>query len=415
MSDPNGSAAPASFTESPYLFNTYRRQPVTFVRGKGPWLWDDAGKKYLDFFSGLAVCNLGHANRAVARVVARQVKTLVHTSNIYSTLPQRDLARELSTRTFGGKVFFTNSGAEANEGAIKLARRFGTVNPGREGPRHEIIVFESAFHGRTLGALSATPQKKYQEGFGPLLPGFPVAKFGDLASVRSRLTARTCAVLVEPIQGEGGVRTVPPSFFKDLADLCLENNLLLMFDEVQTGIGRTGTVFSYQNPDVVPPGVVPHILSTAKGLANGLPLGAVLARGEIADLLHPGDHATTFGGGAVPCRAALSVLEQLTPRVLDRVKGMGNFIRGQIAGWRPEFPFINNVRGAGLMIGVELDRPGADVVGLAREAGLLVNCTADTVIRLLPSFFLTDAQVRQGLGILKAVFSQFSKIPRSEP
>lgn len=395
---------PTVFTESPYLFNTYARQPVTFVRGKGPWVWDTEGKRYLDFFSGLAVCNLGHANRPVARAVSHQIRTLVHTSNIYSTAPQRELAKVLSTRTFGGKIFLTNSGAEANEGALKLARRFGSVHPGPDGPRHEIIVFDLAFHGRTFGALSATPQKKYHEGFGPLLPGFPVARYGDVESVRSFLSARTCAVLVEPIQGEGGVRTVPPSFFKNLYDLCRERNVLLMFDEVQTGIGRTGTLFAYQNPEVVSAGVIPDVMSIAKGLANGLPMGAILARGEIADLIRPGDHATTFGGGPVPSQAALAVLNQITPSLLSDVQRLGSLIRKEISGWMKEFPFIKEVRGKGLMIGIELDRPGAEIVQTARKAGLLINCTAGNVIRLLPPFVLTREQTLRGLKLLKSAF-----------
>lgn len=397
------------FTESPYLFNTYRRQPVTFVRGKGPWLWDDKKKRYLDFFSGLAVCNLGHANRDVARAVSHQVRTLLHTSNLFSTLPQRALAKELSTRTFGGKVFFTNSGAEANEGALKLARRFGFVHPGPDGPRHEVIVFDAAFHGRTFGALSATPQKKYQEGFGPMLPGFSVATYGDMASVKAKLTSRTCAVLVEPIQGEGGVRTVPPSFFKELSDFCRTKNLLLMFDEVQTGMGRTGTLFAYQNSDVVPAGVVPDVMSIAKGLGNGLPIGAILARAEIADLIHPGDHASTFGGGAVPCQAALAVLRQLTPSLLSDVKRLGTLIRREISGWSVEMPFIKEVRGVGFMIGVELDRPGAEVVPSALAKGLLVNCTANTVIRLLPPFVLSRTETMRGLTLLKSVLKTFGE------
>jgi predicted acetylornithine/succinylornithine family transaminase len=393
------------FIESPFLFNTYRRQPVTFVRGKGPWLWDNQGHRYLDFFSGLAVCNLGHANRPVARAVAHQVRTLVHTSNLFGTEPQRALAKELSVRTFGGKVFFTNSGAEANEGALKLARRFGSVNPGPEGPRYEVIVFDSAFHGRTYGALSATPQKKYQEGFGPLLPGFYVAAYGDMDSVKAQLTPRTCAVLVEPIQGEGGVRMAPPAFFQELADLCRDRNLLLMFDEVQTGMGRTGTLFAFQNEEIVPPGVVPDVMTLAKGLGNGLPIGAIVARESVAALLRPGDHASTFGGGPVPCQAALAVLRQLTPSLLSDVKRLGKLIRKEIAGW--SFPFVKEVRGAGLMIGIELDRPGADIVPAALQKKLLVNCTADKVIRLLPPFVLTRKETLRGLAILKSVFETF--------
>ncbi|HMX95684.1 MAG TPA: aminotransferase class III-fold pyridoxal phosphate-dependent enzyme, partial [Elusimicrobiota bacterium] len=242
-------------------------------------------------------------------------------------------------------------------------------------------------------------------------PGFPVAAFGDMASVKAQLTARTCAVLVEPVQGEGGVRTVPPSFFKDLSDFCRANHLLLMFDEVQTGLGRTGTLFAYQNPEIVPPGVVPDVMSIAKGLGNGLPIGALLARSEIADLLQPGDHATTFGGGAVPCQAAIAVLRQLTPSLLSDVKRLGTLIRREISGWRSELPFIKDVRGAGLMIGVELDRPGAAVVPAALEKGLLVNCTADTVIRLLPPFVLSRTETLRGLKILKSVLKTFGGVP----
>lgn len=394
------------FVESPYLFNTYRRQPVTFVKGRGAWLTDDRGKKYLDFFSGLAVCNLGHAHPAVARAVADQVKKLLHTSNIYSTQPQQALGKALVERTFPSKVFFSNSGAEANELLIKLARRFGTVNPGPEGPRYEIIVFDSAFHGRTLGALSATPQKKYQEGFGPLLPGFVVARYGDLSDIRQKATAKTCAVLVEPIQGEGGVRRVPPAFYSDLAALCREKNWLLLFDEVQTGMGRTGTLFAFQNPAVVPADARPDALSMAKGLANGLPIGGVIARPEIADLLHPGDHATTFGGGAVPCRAALAVLKELSPARLAQARKLGALFQKEISGWQKDLPALREVRGAGLMIGLELDRPVADLVVACREAGLLINGTADKVLRLLPPLILTAADARRGLKILRTVLAK---------
>ncbi|MGQ0644156.1 MAG: aminotransferase class III-fold pyridoxal phosphate-dependent enzyme, partial [Elusimicrobiota bacterium] len=232
------------YPESPYLFHTYRRQPVTFVRGKGSWLWDDNGRRYLDFFSGLAVCGLGHADARVARAVSDQIRRLVHTSNIYFTEPQLKLGRELSKRTFGGKIFFCNSGAEANECAIKLARRFGERNPGPAGPRHEIIVFRNSFHGRTLATLAATAQEKMHKGFGPLPEGFPAADFGDLASAERALTDKTCAVLVEPVQGEGGVRTAEAAFFRGLRALCRRHDLLLMFDEIQTGTGRTGKLFA---------------------------------------------------------------------------------------------------------------------------------------------------------------------------
>jgi acetylornithine/N-succinyldiaminopimelate aminotransferase len=263
---------------SPYLFNVFRRQPVMLVKGRGAYVWDAAGKKYLDFFAGLAVVGLGHSDPRVARAVARQARTLVHTSNIYHTEAQRKLAEELSRRTFGGKVFFANSGAEANECAIKLARRFGHVSPKNGAGRHEIIVFENSFHGRTMAALSATAQKKYQEGFGPMLEGFPVAKFGDAGSVEAAVTPRTCAILVEPIQGEGGVNVADAGFFRALRDICRKHDLLLMYDEIQTGVGRTGKLFAYETL-----GVPPDVLTVAKGLANGLPIGACLARAETAD------------------------------------------------------------------------------------------------------------------------------------
>jgi predicted acetylornithine/succinylornithine family transaminase len=386
---------------SPYLFDVFRRQPVLFTRGRGAWLWDAAGKKYLDFFSGLAVCGLGHAHPAVARAVARQARTLVHTSNIYHTAPQRELARELSRRTFGGKVFFGNSGAEANECAIKLARRFGHLTPRRGRGRYEIVVFADSFHGRTMATLSATAQKKYQKGFGPMLAGFPVAAFGDLDSVRRKIGPRTCAVLVEPVQGEGGVNVAGAGFFRGLRALCRKHDLLLMFDEIQTGVGRTGKLFAYEHL-----GVTPDVLTVAKGLANGLPIGACLARPAVADLFKPGDHASTFSGGPVVCEAGLAVLEVLSPRMLARVAALGRLIGRELEGWRKELPFIREVRGLGLMRGIELDRPGAGVVARCRDAGLLVNCTADRVIRLLPPFILTDAEARAGLRILKKALSE---------
>lgn len=392
--------------DSPYLLNVFRRQPVMFLRGQGPYLWDADGKKYLDFFSGLAMCGLGHANPRVERAVARQMKTLVHTSNLYHTQPQRDLAQQLMRRTFDGRVFFSNSGAEANELAIKIARRHGARRPKQGKARHEIIVFENAFHGRTLGSLAATPQKKYQKDFGPMLPGFPVARLGDLDSVRKKIGPRTCAILVEPVQGEGGIHTAHAAFFRDLKALCRKHDLLLMFDEVQTGVGRTGRLFAFQTL-----GVVPDVVTAAKGLANGLPLGATLARRPVADLLGPGDHGSTFSGGPVVCAAALAVLGLLTPKALARVRALAKIFHEELRSWQDELPLIREVRGLGLMWGLELDRPGADAVRLCRERGLIVNCTADRVIRLLPPFVLSDGQARQGLKILKTALTSLSGRP----
>ncbi|HRY28552.1 MAG TPA: aspartate aminotransferase family protein [Elusimicrobiota bacterium] len=384
-----------------HQFNTYKRQPVTFVRGHGPNLWDDKGRRYLDFFSGIAVCGLGHADRDVARAVTKQVNILLHTSNLYYTRPQEDLARELSRRTFGGKVFFANSGAEANECAIKLARRHGCRTPDRGRPRYQIIVFRNSFHGRTLATLAATAQKHPKKDFGPLPGGFPAAEFGDLDSVRRKITPRTCAVLIEPIQGEGGVRTAPPAFFRGLRELCRKHHLLLMFDEIQTGMGRTGTLFAYQNKEVVGPGIVPDVLTVAKGLANGLPIGATLAQKKTAALFGPGDHGSTFGGGAVPCGAGLAVMKALNAGTLARVRRLGRLFREEFEKWQEEMSFIKEVRGAGCILGLELRIPGGDVVAFCRERGLLVNCTAERVIRLLPPFCLTDAEAAHGLRILK--------------
>lgn len=391
----SNSPAP-QYPESPYIFNTYRRQPVTFVKGLGAFLWDNKGKRYLDFFSGLAVCGLGHADKRVAKAVSDQMKKLVHTSNIYSTEPQQELAKELSRKTFGGKMFFSNSGAESNECAIKLARRFGDRTPVNGQGRYEIIVFKKSFHGRTLATLSATGQEKLHQGFGPLPGGFPAADFGDLESVRNRINEKTCAIWVEPLQGEGGVNTAPWDFFHGLKALCDQHNLLLIFDEIQTGTGRSGKLFVYQHI-----GLTPDILTVAKGLANGLPLGVTIAKKEVADLFQPGDHGSTFGGGPVVCKAALAVLKALDAKQLARVKSLSKLFMEEISGWKTELPAVKDVRGIGLMIGIELDQPGAPVVKACRENGLLINCTAEKVIRLLPPFCLTDAQVLDGLRILK--------------
>jgi len=387
--------------ESPFLMHTFRRQPVTFVKGRGATLWDERGHRFLDFFSGVGVVGLGHAPRAVAAAVSDQMRRLVHTSNIYFTQPQRHFSRELSRRAFPGRMFLSNSGAEANECAIKLARRYGFRTPVRGKPRHEIIVFKNSFHGRTLGTMAATGQARVRFGFGPLPVGFPQAQFGDAGSVKKKINPRTCAVLVEPIQGEGGVCITNPSFFKTLQTLCRRHRLLLIFDEVQTGMGRTGDLFAYQNPAVVQRGVTPDVLTVAKGLANGLPIGATLAKSPVADLMGPGDHGSTIGGGPVVCQAALTVLQRLGTKMLSRVRTLGRMFQKELNQWPQEMPYIHTVRGVGLMWGLELNQPGASVVRTCLENGLLVNCTAERVIRLLPPFCLTDREVKRGLGILK--------------
>ncbi len=374
---------------------------MTFVKGKGACLWDDKGKKYLDFFSGLAVCGLGHSDPVVAQAVSSQVKQLAHTSNIYSTKPQQLLAKELIKKTFPGKVFFSNSGAEANECAIKLARRYGHTTPVQGKPRYEIITFKNSFHGRTLGTLSATGQEKFHQGFGPLPVGFPTAEIGDIPSVLKCLNNRTCAILLESIQGEGGINPVGIGFLKQIKKICQAHKLLLILDEIQTGVGRTGTLFSFQNSAVAPAGFAPDILTTAKGLGNGIPVAATIAKASVADLMQPGDHGSTFGGGPVACQAALAVLQALSSKKLARIRVLGKLFQKEIMSWQKEMPEIQCVRGQGLMIGIDLNKPGKEVVSACLKDGLLVNCTAETVVRLLPPYCLTDQQVKSGLKILK--------------
>ncbi len=376
-----------------YLFNTYKRNPLTITRAKGSWVWDDKGKKYLDFFSGLAVSGIGHAMPAVVSAIQKQSKKLLHTSNLYYTEPAALLAEQLCKRSFAKKVFFCNSGAEANETAIKLARKYGYKNG-----RHEIIVFENSFHGRTLGALAATAQPKFHEGFGPLPAGFPVAKFNQIDSVERLITSRTTAILIEPVQGEGGVRPSTRAFLTELRALADKHKLLLIFDSVQCSLGRTGDLFSYQTY-----GVIPDVMTLAKGLGGGMPIGAVLGNELVADTFVPGDHGATFGGNPVCAAAALAILKLLTPKVLANVKKQGQSLLGEL---RPlaAYPFVRELRGMGLMIGMELTIPGAPFVEAARAAGLLINCTQGNILRFLPPLALTEKERKLAIRVLDSIF-----------
>jgi acetylornithine/N-succinyldiaminopimelate aminotransferase len=381
-----------------YIFNTYKRNPIVIAHAKGSWVWDNHGKKYLDFFSGLAVSGVGHAMPPVVAAIQAQSKKLLHTSNLYYTEPAARLAEELCKRSFAKKVFFCNSGSEANEAAIKLARKYGS----RDG-RHEIIVFENSFHGRTLGALAATAQPKFHEGFGPLPPGFPVAKFNQIDSVERLLTPRTAAILIEPIQGEGGVRPSTRQFLTDLRALADRHNLLLMFDGVQCSLGRTGDLFSYQTY-----GVTPDVMTLAKGLGGGMPIAAMLGSEKVSQVLGPGDHGTTFGGNPVCSVAALAVLKMLSPKVLKNVARQGQAILkdlGPLAG----YPFVRELRAVGLMIGMELSIPGGPFVEAARLKGLLINCTQNVVLRFLPPLAISDSERKVALRILTQVFHQQAK------
>ena len=369
---------------------TYKRLPVTFVRGEGMWLWDTNGRRYLDAVSGIAVCGLGHAHPAVHRAICEQAGTLLHTSNLYRIAAQETLGETLNALSGMDRVFFCNSGAEANEAAIKLARFYGHRR-GIDQPA--ILVTESSFHGRTLATLSATGSRKVQAGFEPLVQGFVRVPYDDVTAIETAAANRPnlVAILVEPIQGEGGVNIPSSDYLGGLRALCDRRGWLLMLDEIQTGMGRTGRMFAHQHNKVRP-----DVVTLAKGLGNGVPIGACLARGEAAHVLGPGSHGSTFGGNPLACRAALSVLETLHGEgLIERAAHMGEQL---LSGLRRELAGISGVRqvrGCGLMLGIELDRPCGELVTDALEAGLLINVTADRVVRLLPPLILEQAEAEQ--------------------
>ncbi len=371
-----------------HLMNTYSRLPVAFVRGEGAWLEDAGGRRYLDALSGIAVCSLGHAHPAVREAVCRQAGELVHTSNLYRIPQQEALGARLCAAAGMDRVFFANSGAEANEAAIKLARLYGH-NQGIEEPA--IVVMEGSFHGRTLATLTATGNRRVQAGFEPLLRGFVRAPFDDLEAIRTIAANNrsVVAVLVEPIQGEGGVRVPDPGHLAGLREICDEQGWLLMLDEIQTGMGRTGRLFAFQHHAELQP----DVLTLAKALGNGVPIGACLARGLAAEVLMPGSHGSTFGGNPLACAAGLAVLdtlqaEDLPARAAELGARMQQAFRERLAG----VDGVRDIRGLGLMLGIELDRPCGELVGHALEAGLLINVTAERVVRLLPPLILTDEE-----------------------
>ncbi|QXP87304.1 aspartate aminotransferase family protein [Methylococcus capsulatus] len=367
------------------IMPTYARQPVTFTHGEGAWLFDTEGKRYLDAVSGVAVCSLGHAHPAVAKALCDQAGRLVHCSNLYRIGLQEDLAKQLCDLSGMDNAFFCNSGAEANEAALKIARRYGH-HRGIDTPK--IVVMEGSFHGRTLATLSATGNPKVQEGFAPLVGGFVRLPYGDAEAVAAVDDPDVVAVLVEPVQGEGGVRIPPDDYLARLKSLCERRGWLLMLDEVQTGMGRTGRMFGHQHT-----GVTPDVMALAKALGNGVPIGACLARGVAAEMLTAGKHGSTFGGNPLACAAALAVIDTLTRQSLaQRAEILGQRL---LDGFRTRLsgrPGVIEIRGLGLMIGLELERPCTRLVGMALERGLLINVTAERTVRLLPPLILTDAQ-----------------------
>ena len=373
-----------------FVIPNYKRFPVCLVRGEGSHVWDDQGQRYLDLFPGWGCSLLGHCPPPVVAAVQEQVAELIHAPNTWYLEAQGRWAQLLSERSFGGQAFFCNSGAEANEAAIKLARLH---TPSK---RYKIITFEGGFHGRTYGATSATAQPAYHEGIGPLMAGFVYVPFGDLDAVASAVDDETAAILVEPIQGEGGIRIPPEGFLAGLRELADQHQALLVCDEVQTGCGRTGSWFAYQNSDVVP-----DVLTLAKSLCGGLAGGALLTTPEIAPSLRPGMHAATFGGNPIAARAGIATIEMIEEQgLLSRTRELGDAFRQRLAPLVDELPFVRDFRGRGLMIALELNIDGADVVSRCLDAGLLINCTQQTVLRLLPAMTLSDEQVAEGCEIL---------------
>ncbi|PKY12114.1 aspartate aminotransferase family protein [Acidithiobacillus marinus] len=371
------------------LMHNYARLPVAFSRGEGVWLYDTEGHRYLDALAGIAVVGLGHCHPAVTAALQSQASTLLHTSNLYQIPLQEKLADSLCRLSGLDAAFFCNSGAEANEAAIKMARLHGHQKGIAE---PQILVFTQAFHGRTLATLTATGNYRIQEGFAPLVPGFVRAPYGDLATVRGLLAANPSivAILVEPIQGEGGVRPAPQGFLAELRALCDTHGLLLMLDEVQTGIGRTGSFFAYQQLA----GVVPDVLSLAKGLGNGVPIGALLARKSAADLFGPGKHGTTFGGGPLVCAAAQAVLDTMeSAQIPAQAEKMGALLQEKLRHALEQHPDVQDIRGMGLMVGIELHQKPEHLVERALAAGLLINVTADKVIRLLPPLIISEPEI----------------------
>ncbi len=379
-----------------YITNTYSRFPIVITKGKGCKVWDVDGKEYLDFVAGIAVCNLGHCHPKVVKAIQEQAERLIHISNLYYIEPQARLAELLCKNSFAQKAFFCNSGAEANEAAIKLIRRYFKD---KNEDKFQIITMEQSFHGRTMATLAATGQRKFQQGFEPLLEKFIYVPFDNVGAVADAITSQTAAVMVEPIQGEGGVNIPSDNYLKELKALCKGKGLLLIFDEVQVGMGRTGKLFAYEHYDVTP-----DIMTLAKGLAGGVAIGAMLATDEVAKSFVPGTHASTFGGNPLATVAGIAALKAvLEEGMLENCRKVGNYLIKRLEGLKAKYSFIKEVRGKGLIIGMELNVSGADIVKGCMEKGVLINCTSDKILRFIPPLVVTENEVDEMMGILEEV------------
>ena len=383
-----------------HVAKTYGRYPLVPVRGEGCWLYDVEGKKYLDFLAGVAVNNLGHCHPKVVAALQEQAAKLLHCSNYYHIPQQIELAELLCRHSFGDRVFFCNSGAEANEAAMKLVRKYSAEQHGEN--RFEVITALASFHGRTIGTISATGQEKVKAGFAPMVPGFKYVPFGDIQALRTAINPNTCAVMLEPVQGEGGVNVPPEGYLRAVRELCDEKGLLLVFDEVQVGCGRTGTLFAYQYD-----GVEPDIMTLAKALAGGPPVGAMVAKEKYAEALGPGSHGSTFGGNPLMMAAGLAAMKTIIEDgVLENCVAMGDYLRERLERLKEKYPFILEVRGRGLILGMELSIEGGEMVKTALTRGLLINCTVGKVLRFVPPLTVSREEIDQMLEILVGIFDE---------
>ena len=382
-----------------YVIANYRRLPRVIVKGEGNYLFDADGNKILDMFPGWAVSGIGHCHPKVVEAIRRQAGELLHIDNTFYTEQQGKLAQLLSERAFGGKVFFCNSGAEANEAALKLARRHTAKG------KYKYITAEGSFHGRTFATVTATAQPKYHEGFLPMLPGFTYVPFNDIKALEAAFTDEVAGVLIEPIQGEGGINVAKKEYLEAIRQLCDQHGAMMILDEVQTGMGRTGKWFGYQHADVEP-----DIMTMAKALGGGVAIGAMMAKPEVAASLVPGTHASTFGGNSLACAAGIAVIEAIEEEyLLDNAIKMGDYTKKKLEQLKSKHSIIEEVRGVGLMIGIGLGGPGADIVSKCLEKGLRINCTHDTILRFMPSMTVTEAQIDEAIGILDTVMTEMKQ------
>jgi predicted acetylornithine/succinylornithine family transaminase len=379
---------------------TYKRFPIVLVRGSGAKVWDSNGKEYLDFVAGIAVCSLGHSHPKVIEAIKKQAEILTHVSNLYYIEPQIHLARMLVENSFADKVFFCNSGAEANEAAIKLARKYAYEN--MAGGKYELITMKDSFHGRTLATVTATGQTKFQVGFSPLLEGFSYVPFNDITALNDAITEKTCGIMLEPIQGEGGIKIPDDEYLSKVRKICDDRGILMILDEIQVGMGRTGTLFAYEQYKTKP-----DIVTLAKAVGNGFPVGVMMATDKVASAFQPGNHASTFGGNPLAMAAGLATLEtMLHDGILENVRKVGAYFVRRLHELKSRHAVIKDVRGRGLIIGVELNIEGADIVKHCMDRGLLINCTGGNILRFVPPFIITERNVDTAIDILDEVLKR---------